>query len=213
VNAYGDAGATIVFIETPRSEAEVETLAKAIRFPLQTVSMAGVGMPTMSRKRLSELGFSFVMHPADLAQVALKAMEDVLGTISRDDLPADFADRSFNFHQITGLVHTAEYLDLEKNTPERSAMNNLDTPPRDRSESVVDFVITKICEGIRADTSLQATPASGRTRQSARHQPASFARGAQQIGRRRVVLLEQNHGASIRRLRREDILEIYESAK
>jgi 2-methylisocitrate lyase-like PEP mutase family enzyme len=113
-NAYGDAGATIIFIETPRSEADLEKMAKQIRYPRQAVSMAGVGMPVVPRTRLTELGFCFVMHPADLAQVALKAIEDVLGAIERDDLPKDFADKSFNFHQIAALTHTPEYMALEK---------------------------------------------------------------------------------------------------
>lgn len=113
-NAYGDAGATIVFVETPRSEADLEKMAKTIRYPRQTVSMAGVGMPMLPRKRLNELGFRFVMHPADLAQVALKAMENILATIERDELPKDFAEKSFNFHQISALVRTSDYLALEK---------------------------------------------------------------------------------------------------
>jgi 2-methylisocitrate lyase-like PEP mutase family enzyme len=113
-NAYGDAGATIVFIEAPRSEADLERLAAAVRHPRMTVSLAGVGMPMLPRRRLGELGFRFVMHPADLAQAALKAMEEVLAAIARDALPPDFARRAFSFQELVALVRTPEYLALEK---------------------------------------------------------------------------------------------------
>jgi DNA-binding GntR family transcriptional regulator len=90
-------------------------------------------------------------------------------------------------------------------------MNNLDTPPRDRSESVVDFVITKICECIRAGhfTAGQRLPQAELVSQLGISRPA-LREALNRLAADGVVLLEQNHGASIRRLRREDILEIYE---
>jgi DNA-binding GntR family transcriptional regulator len=90
-------------------------------------------------------------------------------------------------------------------------VTKLDLPPRDRSESVVDFVIAKICDGIRSGryAAGQRLPQAELVRELRISRPA-LREALHRLAAEGVIALEQNHGASIRRLRREDIDEIYE---
>jgi DNA-binding GntR family transcriptional regulator len=92
-----------------------------------------------------------------------------------------------------------------------SMSSSLDLRPRDRSESVVDFVIAKICEGLRSGryTAGQRLPQAELVTQLGISRPV-LREALNRLAADGVVALEQNHGASIRRLRREDVHEIYE---
>jgi 2-methylisocitrate lyase-like PEP mutase family enzyme len=113
-NAYADAGADIVFIETPRSERDLEQIARRVRPPKMTVAMRGVGMPELRHERLSELGFRMIVHPADLVQVALKAMEEALVALRDKGHTEELAGRMYSFAELQSLVKMPNYLEIEK---------------------------------------------------------------------------------------------------
>jgi DNA-binding GntR family transcriptional regulator len=83
--------------------------------------------------------------------------------------------------------------------------------PRDRSASVVDFAIAKICDGIRSGRfgAGQRLPQADLVRQLGISRPA-LREALSRLAADAIIALEQNHGASVRRLDSEDIHEIYE---
>lgn len=62
--AYAEAGADIIFIEAPESEAEMEECAKRIEKPLLANMANGGKTPILPAKRLAEIGFAISIFPS-----------------------------------------------------------------------------------------------------------------------------------------------------
>lgn len=62
--AYAAAGADLIFIEAPRSEEELTTIAKRIGKPLVANMVNGGQTPLVPAKRLGEIGFRLAIYPA-----------------------------------------------------------------------------------------------------------------------------------------------------
>ena len=73
--AYRDAGADILFVESPESEDEFATIAAAIDAPLLANMVEGGRSPLLPRARLAELGFALAIYPASGMLAAAAALE------------------------------------------------------------------------------------------------------------------------------------------
>ncbi|MDB5533569.1 MAG: 2,3-dimethylmalate lyase [Hyphomicrobiales bacterium] len=62
--AYRKAGADVVFIESPESEAEMQQIAQEIDAPLFANMVNGGRTPLLSADKLKELGYAIAIHPA-----------------------------------------------------------------------------------------------------------------------------------------------------
>jgi 2,3-dimethylmalate lyase len=78
--AYGEAGADIVFIESPESESELAEVARRIGKPVIANMVNGGRTPMLPAARLQELGFSAAIFPA----VGFLATAEALTNAYRD---------------------------------------------------------------------------------------------------------------------------------
>jgi len=62
--AFRKAGADVVFIESPESEAELRQVAQEIEGPLFANMVNGGRTPLLSAAKLNELGYAIAIHPA-----------------------------------------------------------------------------------------------------------------------------------------------------
>ncbi|MBI2760417.1 MAG: oxaloacetate decarboxylase [Chloroflexi bacterium] len=87
-NAYRQAGADIIFVEGPRSEGEIERIARAIAAPKLLNVVEGGVTPWLPHARLQELGFAIVLY-ANLALLAgIRGMQDALRHLRAGGDPA-----------------------------------------------------------------------------------------------------------------------------
>jgi len=63
-DAYREAGADVVFVESPESEAEMQTVSDRVDAPLFANMVNGGRTPLLSADRLKELGYAIAIHPA-----------------------------------------------------------------------------------------------------------------------------------------------------
>lgn len=105
--AYHAAGADLVFIEAPRSVAELKQIAAAFPdVPLMANMIEDGATPLLSSTELQELGFSIVVHPTALTYAQTYADEQVLhelattGTTMQSKAAMVTFDR---FNQFVGL--------------------------------------------------------------------------------------------------------------
>jgi len=112
--AYAAAGADVIFVEAPTSEAEIETIARRLPQPKLINMFQGGKTPLVPLDRLRELGYRIVIIPSDLQRAAISAMEQVLAAIRRDGTSAAVADRMASFKERETVVGTAEYLELDR---------------------------------------------------------------------------------------------------
>ncbi|WP_019928493.1 oxaloacetate decarboxylase [Nocardia sp. BMG111209] len=110
-NRYREAGADILFVEAPTSEAEIETVAARVAGPKILNLVVGGVTPMLPEKRLAELGYSIVLH-ANLPLLAgLRGMQDALNLL-RDTGSVD-ESRIATWSERQRLVRRAEFEELE----------------------------------------------------------------------------------------------------
>jgi len=112
--AYAEAGADVIFVEAPVSEAQIEAIARRVPHPKLINMFQGGKTPLVPLARLSELGYRIVIIPSDLQRAAIRAMEDVLLAIRRDGNSAAVADRMATFTDRETVVDTPAWLELDR---------------------------------------------------------------------------------------------------
>lgn len=109
--AYLEAGADMIFVEAPTSEAEIAEIAKQLP-GLKLINMfAGGKTPLIPVQRLEALGYHLVIIPSDTQRAAIKAMQRVLAAIKSDGSAAAMAADMVSFKDRELLVDTGGYLD------------------------------------------------------------------------------------------------------
>jgi len=119
--AYADAGADVIFVEAPRTPAEIEAIPRRIRAPLLINMFLGGKTPLVPLPRLRELGYRIVIIPSDLQRAAIRAMEDTLVAIHRDGNSAALADRMASFTDRESIVATDQYLARDRRYADEAA--------------------------------------------------------------------------------------------
>jgi len=110
--AVAAAGADVLFIEAPRTEGQVERVARAFDTPLLYNYAPGGRSPLLPFARLRELGFAIILLPVDTLLVAVQAIRGFLAeTRARDDVLA-LADRYMPFGDFNELIGVTAQLAL-----------------------------------------------------------------------------------------------------
>ncbi len=113
--AFADAGADVLFVEAPTSEADIARVAEELRdvAPLVFNWAEGGRTPPLSLERISELGFSLVLYPIATLLAATSAIRGVLQTIRTDGTPIRAMDTMPTFEEFTDLIGLPEVQALE----------------------------------------------------------------------------------------------------
>jgi 2-methylisocitrate lyase-like PEP mutase family enzyme len=110
-SAYREAGADMLFVEAPTSEAEIAEIAKSVSGWKLINMFEGGKTPLLPVARLEALGYHLVIIPSDTQRAAIKAMQRVLAAIARDGSAASMRGDMVSFKEREVLVDTAGYLD------------------------------------------------------------------------------------------------------
>lgn len=108
--AYREAGADVIFVEAPTSEAEIAEIAKRVPGWKLINMFEGGKTPLLPAARLEALGYHLVIIPSDTQRAAIKAMQRVLAAIGRDGSAVSMAGDMTSFKEREVLVDTAAYL-------------------------------------------------------------------------------------------------------
>lgn len=111
-NAYREAGADVLFVEAPRTEAEVEEVARRVPGPLLVNLVEGGVTPHLPAERLEELGFAIALHANLALLAALGAMRSVLGELAARREVRDTRDVLASWDERQRLVRRAEFEEL-----------------------------------------------------------------------------------------------------
>lgn len=128
---YAEAGADILFVEAPRSEAELATLVRELAGvrPLLANMVEGGDTPILSADELGRIGFRLVIFPGGIVRALARTMQGYYGSLRRAGTTDPFRDRMFDFAELNRLIGTPELLEAGRNyetfdpgrPPERSA--------------------------------------------------------------------------------------------
>lgn len=103
--AFADLGADLVFVESPRSEAELERIGKEVPAPLLANLVEDGDTPLLPPARLEALGFKIAAYPLTLLSVAARAMREALAGLHRGEHPVE----RLSFEELRELVGFPDY--------------------------------------------------------------------------------------------------------
>jgi 2,3-dimethylmalate lyase len=111
--AYGEAGADIIFIESPESEEELAMIGARISKPLMANMVNGGRTPMLPTKRLAELGYGAAIFPVVGFLAAAHALTQAYGEIREH---GETTERTplFSFADFNELIGFRDVWDFEK---------------------------------------------------------------------------------------------------
>ena len=110
--AAARAGADILFVEAPTSEAEIEALPRRLDRPLLFNYAPSGRSPLPPFARLRALGYAIVIVPVDLLFVATRAMQRALAELRDRDATLRDPERLVSFQEFCDLIGLPEQLGL-----------------------------------------------------------------------------------------------------
>src|SRR5262249_16762091 len=112
--AYAKAGADILFIESPESEAEMARIGRHFDLPLLANMADGGRTPILPKQRLEELGYKLAIFPATGLLAATKALQHVYGVLKDKGSSDQLASELLTFEALCSLVGFERVWEFEK---------------------------------------------------------------------------------------------------
>ena len=113
--SYRDAGADILFIEAPKTRAELERIPLAVsNMPLMANMVEGGKTPPLKAAELEAIGFSLVIFPGAIVRVLARAADEFYASLAAKGTSEPFHDRMYDFAALNEVIGTPELIELGK---------------------------------------------------------------------------------------------------
>src|SRR5436190_2484650 len=113
--AYHEAGADVIFIEAPRSMAELQAIKQKFPDVPLLYNWAESGKtPLLSLNEIHALGFKLVIFPVSMLFAATHGMLELLELLKRGETPSAYAEHMVTFSQFTQNIGLPEIQELER---------------------------------------------------------------------------------------------------
>lgn len=103
-DAYLEAGADVLFLESPETEQELEAIGKRFDAPLIINVVEGGRTPQLSPADLQRLGFSLAIYPASGFLAVAKALHKVYGELKARKGTLESKDQLYSFEKMCELM-------------------------------------------------------------------------------------------------------------
>ncbi len=115
-DSYREAGADMLFVEAPRSDAELSGIVERFRgrAPLMANMVEGGETPISDAAQLERLGFSLVIFPGGTVRALARLLETYLASLKQHGTTAPFRDRMLDFKGLNALIGTPDMLAMGK---------------------------------------------------------------------------------------------------
>ncbi len=108
-NAYTEAGADVVFVDAPRTEAEFAEIGERCA-GLSLANMSETGKsPAIPTEALEQMGYRIVIFPSTQTWLFARVYEQLCETVVRTRSTAELADRFMSFPDVNELLGLAEW--------------------------------------------------------------------------------------------------------
>jgi 2-methylisocitrate lyase-like PEP mutase family enzyme len=113
--SYRDAGADILFIEAPKTHAELQRIPPAVsNVPLMANMVEGGKTPPLNATELEAIGFSLVIFPGAIVRVLARAATEFYASLAAKGTSDSFQDRMYDFTALNEVIGTPEMMALGK---------------------------------------------------------------------------------------------------
>jgi 2-methylisocitrate lyase-like PEP mutase family enzyme len=110
--AYARAGADVIFVESPESEAELGEVAASISAPTLANMVETGRTPYLSAQRLGELGFAIAIYPATAFLTVTHAVGAAMSKLRRDGRMEDLSELA-TLEEYHKVLRFSDYADME----------------------------------------------------------------------------------------------------
>ena len=111
---YKEAGADALFVEAPRSVAELRTIARELPPPLVANMLERGVTPHLTRDELREIGFQMIVCPLSILFSYAQAARQIVTALRREGSTHGQMDKLMGFDEFNGLVRLASKYEAEK---------------------------------------------------------------------------------------------------
>jgi 2-methylisocitrate lyase-like PEP mutase family enzyme len=113
--SYRDAGADILFVEAPKTRAELQRVPVAIKdVPLLANMVEGGKTPPLAASDLEAIGFSLVIFPGGIVRALARTAKDFYASLATHGTSEHFLDRMYDFTALNEIIGTPEMISLGK---------------------------------------------------------------------------------------------------
>ena len=113
--SYRDAGADILFVEAPKTRAELQRVPLAIKdVPLLANMVEGGKTPPLAASDLEAIGFSLVIFPGGIVRALALNAKDFYASLATHGTSEPFLDRMYDFTALNEVIGTPEMISLGK---------------------------------------------------------------------------------------------------
>src|SRR5438046_4104611 len=113
--AYHEAGADVIFIEAPRSMAELQAIKQTFPdVPLLYNWTESGKTPLLSLDEIHALGLNIAIFPVSMLFAATHAMMGLLELLKQGETPSPYAEHMVTFSQFTQNIGLPEIQELER---------------------------------------------------------------------------------------------------
>ena len=111
---YLDAGADVIFVESPESYEEVKKIASEIKGPLLFNNVEGGRSPFLSRQELEEAGVKMTIYPNAQTRVVAKKCMELLNTLQQTGTTAGMENEMLSHRELWSMFNSEKWVAIEK---------------------------------------------------------------------------------------------------
>jgi 2-methylisocitrate lyase-like PEP mutase family enzyme len=113
--AYRDAGADVLFVEAPKTQAELKRIPPALgSVPLMANMVEGGKTPMLTAAELEVLGFALVIFPGGIVRALAHMASEYYASLAAHGTSEPFRSRMLDFTGLNDLIGTPELLAVGK---------------------------------------------------------------------------------------------------
>jgi 2-methylisocitrate lyase-like PEP mutase family enzyme len=112
---YRDAGADILFVEAPKTRAELQRIRPAVGdVPLMANMVEGGKTPPLAAAELEAIGFSLVIFPGAIVRALARTASDFYRSLATHGTTEPFLNRMYDFSELNDVIGTPALIALGK---------------------------------------------------------------------------------------------------
>jgi methylisocitrate lyase len=111
---YKKIGADVIFVEAPKSIAEMKKIGKTIKAPLVANMIEGGGTPISSASALHKMGFKIILYPLSVLFANTFASIQILKELKKSGTTRRLNKNLVNFDEFNNIVELSKFRKLEK---------------------------------------------------------------------------------------------------
>jgi len=123
--SYREAGADILFVEAPKTRAELQRIPPALNgVPLVANMVEGGKTPPLAVADLEAIGFSLVIFPGGIVRALARTAREFYASLAAHGTSEPFLDQMYDFTALNDIIGTPALIALGKQYESAAARNS-----------------------------------------------------------------------------------------